>query len=69
MEIEGGQDRYITNGKRFLNDLDNLLREISQALPENHPLLNELNNFRDKQKIRFEKFSQGGAKNESAAES
>ena len=56
MEIEGGQDRYITNGKRFLNDLDNFLREISQALPENHTLLKELEKFRDKQKIRFEKF-------------
>jgi hypothetical protein len=45
------------------------LRDISQALPENHPLLGELKKFRDKQKKRFEKFSQGGAKKEGAAES
>jgi len=67
--MESAKDEYIKNGKRFLSDLDNFLREISQALPENQPLLNELNNFRDKQKIRFEKFSQGGAKKEGAAES
>jgi hypothetical protein len=57
MEIEGIKDRYINNGKSFLNDLDNLLLNISQALPENQPLLKELENFRDKQKNRFEKLS------------
>jgi hypothetical protein len=68
MEIEGIKDRYIKNGKSFLNDLDNLLLNISQALPENQPLLKELKNFRDKQKNRFEKLSrmepgkQGAAK-------
>jgi hypothetical protein len=56
MEIEGPKDRYIDNGKSFLNDLDNYLLDISQALPENHPLLKELKKFRDKQKNRFEKF-------------
>jgi len=56
MEIEGIKDRYINNGKRFINDLDDCLSEISQALPENQPLLKELKNFRDKQKNRFEKF-------------
>jgi hypothetical protein len=55
LEIEGKQDRYITDGKRFLNDLDNFLLDISQALPENLPLLTELKRFRDKQKKRFEK--------------
>jgi len=69
MEMEGIKDRYITNGKRFLNDLDDCLSEISQALPENHPLPGELKKSRDKQKKRFEKFSQGGAKKEGAAES
>jgi len=69
IEMEGIKDRYINNAKSFLNDLDDCLSEISQVLPENHPLLNELNNYRDKQKIRFEKFFQGGAKKEGAAES
>ena len=56
MEIEGIKDKYINNGKRFINDLDDCLSEISQALPVNQPLLKELKNFRDKQKSRFEKF-------------
>ena len=69
MEMEGIKDRYINNGKRFLNDLDNFLRDISQALPENQPLLKELKKFRDKQKNRFEKLSLSGTRKEGAAES
>lgn len=33
--------------------------DIAQALPEKQPLLEELETLRDKQKIRFEKLSQG----------
>ena len=62
MEIEGKKDRYVDNGKSFLNDLDNYLLDISQALPENQPLLMELKKFRDKQKNRFEKLSLGGSR-------
>jgi hypothetical protein len=69
MEIEGIKDKYINNGKSFLNDLDNFLLNISQALPENQPLLKELKNFRDKQKNRFEKLSLGGTRKEAATES
>lgn len=69
MEIEGIKDRYINNGKSFLNDLDNFLLDISQALPENQPLLKELKNFRDKQKNRFEKLSLSGTRKEGADES
>ena len=68
MEIKGAKDEYLKNGQNFLNDLDSFLLDISQALPENHPLLEELTKFRNKQKTRFEKLSQGGAKNDDAAE-
>jgi hypothetical protein len=69
MEIDGIKDRYINNGKRFLNGLDNYLLDISQALPEQLRLLKELENFRDKQKTRFEKLSLGGTRQEGAAKS
>ena len=67
LEDEGRQDSYITNGRRFLNDLDNFLLEISQALPENHSLIKELKNFRDKQKIRFEKLTSVASRKEDTA--
>jgi hypothetical protein len=69
MEMKGVKAEYISNGKRFLNDLDNFLLDISQALPENQPLLPELKKFRDKQKKRFEKLSLGGSRQEGAADS
>ena len=55
MELEGTKDKYLKNGKTALADLENWLLDISQALPENHPLVKELEKFRDKQKTRFEK--------------
>jgi hypothetical protein len=69
MEIEGPKDRHIDNGKRFLDDLASFLLDISQALPESHPLLKELKNFRDKQRSRFEKLSLVGSRKKGAAES
>jgi hypothetical protein len=69
MEIEGPKDRHIDNGKRFLDDLASFLLDISQALPESHPLLKELKNFRDKQRSRFEKLSLVGGREKGAAES
>jgi hypothetical protein len=59
MEIEGANDQYIKNGKNVLTDLNTSLLDLSQALPGKHPLLKELEHFRDKQKTRFEKWSQG----------
>ncbi len=56
MEMEGAKDEYVKNGQNFLTDMNNFLLEISQALSENQPLLQELKKFRDKQKTRFEKF-------------
>jgi len=67
MEIEGRQDSYIPNGKISLNDMDNFLLEISQALPENQPLLKELNRYRDKQKKRFEKLTSVASRKEDTA--
>ena len=69
MELDGAKDEYIKNGQNFLTDLDNFLRDISQALPEDQPLLKELEKFRDKQKKRFEKLSLGGTRQEGAAKS
>ena len=69
MELNGAKDEYIKYGKNFLTDLDIFLRDFSQALPENQPLLKELKNYRDKQKNRFEKLSLGGNRQEGAAES
>jgi hypothetical protein len=69
MEIEGTKDEYINNGKNFLADMNNYLLDISQALPENQPLLNELEKFRDKQKKRFEKLISVASRKEDTAES
>jgi beta-N-acetylglucosaminidase len=69
IEIEGRKDEYIDTGKKFLKGLDNILLDISKALPESKKLLQELKNFKDKQKTRFEKLSLGGARKEGAAES
>ena len=69
IEIEGLKDKYINRGKGFLNDLDNFLLDISQALPEDQRLLKELKNYRDKQKTRFEKLSLDGTRQQGAANS
>ena len=61
MEMEGVKNEQIKIGENFLTDLNNELLEISEALPDGHPLLKELENLRDKQKRRFEKLSQVGA--------
>jgi len=58
MDFEGVNDTYIKNGKIFLKDLENCLHTISQALTGNQSLLKELENYRDRQKNRLEKFSQ-----------
>jgi len=62
MELDGAKNEYVINGQKFLTDLDIFLLGISRALPKNQPLLNELKKFRGKQKTRFEKLSQGGAR-------
>ena len=57
--MEGVKDEYLNNGQNFLTDMNNCLLDISQALSDNQPLLQELKKFRDKQKTRFEKLSLG----------
>jgi hypothetical protein len=69
MELDGAKDAYLKIGQNFLTDLDIFLLDISQALPENQPLLQELKKFRDKQKSRFEKLSLGGSRPKGAADS
>jgi hypothetical protein len=57
IETEGQRQGYMADGKNFLNNLDNYLLDISQALPEGHPLVKELKRLRDRQQKRFEKLS------------
>ena len=57
MEFEGVKDEYIKNGQIFLKDLQNCLLNLSEMMPEKQTLLKELQNFQDRQKKRFEKFS------------
>jgi hypothetical protein len=59
MEMEGATDDYIEKGKKALAGLNGCLSDISRALPTKQPLLGELEHFRNKQKRRFEKLSQG----------
>jgi len=55
MEVGGARDTYVKKGQQFLNDLENYLGRISESSWANQPLLQELENFRDKQKKRFER--------------
>ena len=57
MEVGGARDTYVKKGQQFLNDLENYLGRISESACADPPLLRELENFRDRQKRRFEKLS------------
>lgn len=57
MEIGGAKDEYIKKGKKFISGLANRLQRISESSWASQSLLQELENFRDKQKKRFEKLS------------
>jgi hypothetical protein len=57
MEIGGAKEAYIKKGQIFINELANRLQRISELSGTNQPLLQELENLRDKQKKRFEKLS------------
>jgi hypothetical protein len=57
MEVGGTKDAYIKKGKQFIAELANRLQRISESSWANQALLQELENFRDKQKKRFEKLS------------
>ena len=57
MEIGGAKDGYIKKGEQFIGELANRLQRISVSSWANQSLLQELENFRDKQKKRFEKLS------------
>jgi hypothetical protein len=54
MTFEDVKDTHVKHGKIFLKDLENSLRRISLALTEKQRLLKELQDYRDKQKKRFE---------------
>ena len=62
MEIGGAKEAYIKKGQKFLNELANRLQRISGSSMANQPLLQELENLRDKQKKRFEKLSRNSPK-------
>ena len=57
MEIGGAKEGYIKKGEQFIGELANRLQRISVSSWANQSLLQELENFRDKQKKRFEKLS------------
>jgi hypothetical protein len=57
MEFEGVNDTYVKKGRILFKDLENCLRNISQALAGDQLLLKELENYRDRQKKRFAKLS------------
>lgn len=57
MEIGGAKDEYIKKGEKFISALANRLQRISESSWASQSLLQELENFRDKQKKRFEKLS------------
>ena len=69
IETEGQQQRYMIDGKNFLNDLDNYFLDISRAMPGDHPLVIELKRFRDRQQKRFEKLSLPDNRKEGSATS
>jgi hypothetical protein len=60
MEVGGAKDGYIKKGNKFINELANRLQRISESSWANQALLQELENFRNKQKKRFEKLKKGG---------
>jgi hypothetical protein len=55
MEVGGAGDTYVKKGQKFLNDLENSLGRISESACAGLPLLRELENFRNRQKKRFER--------------
>jgi len=57
MEVGGVRDTYVKKGQKFLNDLENYLGRISESACADPPVLRELEDFRNRQKRRFEKLS------------
>jgi hypothetical protein len=57
IKTESQGQGYMIDGKNYLNNLDNYLLDISRALPEDHPMVEELKKFRDRQQKRFEKLT------------
>jgi hypothetical protein len=55
MELAGVREPFVSNGKGHLQNLEARLQDISRLLPEGHPLVKELEAFRDRQKRRYEK--------------
>lgn len=57
IESDGAKPAFIENGRLYFIEMDRRLERISELLPAEHPLLNELANFRDRQKKRFDQLS------------
>jgi hypothetical protein len=57
MESDEAKPAFIENGRLYFIEMDRRLGRISELLPAEHPLLNELANFRDRQKKRFDQLS------------
>jgi hypothetical protein len=69
MESRGAQESSVERGNIVLAGMDRLLTDIALEAPHKKALLNELEQYRDKQKIRFEKLSQHVAAKGSLSES
>jgi hypothetical protein len=56
MDMEGPKEEFLRNGSVLLEDLNNCLARITERLSEKHPLVAELEAFRNRQKDWLKKF-------------
>ena len=57
MELEGVEKTYINKGNTLLKGLDYELKQIAAVLPQETTLIKELEQYRNRQKKRFEKLT------------
>ena len=59
METEDDADAYLAIGKESMDRLDDSYLNVSRTLPQHDVLLNELRQYRDRQKKRFDRLIKG----------
>ena len=57
----GGREEYGRRGGAWLARLDQSLSSLQQQLPRDHPLVRELEGYRDRQKQRLEELFRGSS--------
>jgi hypothetical protein len=57
LESDGAVSAFIENGRVYITEMDRRLERIFRLLSTDHPLLNELTTFRNRQKKRFDQLS------------